>query len=158
MKWLDQLIAKTRRAGLLIDANILLLQVLGRFKPQLIGSSTRLEKYTRVDLDLVNRLVRRFDRLVTTPHILTEVSDLAPDEYWSAFVNDLMVFDETFVPARELVLGGDIQRLGLADAAIARCAQEGVLVLTDDLPLSQRLAKRRHHVLNLNHLRTYLLA
>jgi len=154
---LERLIRQTRRAGLLIDTNILLLYLIGQFDRQLIGAWKRIEKYTHDDYLLVQLLIDSFDRLVTTPHILAEIGNLAPPKYLERFVSDLDLFDEIFVFAKELASGGDVSQLGLTDAAIARCAQDRILILSDDFRLTQRLEKRGQNVLNLNHLRGHLL-
>lgn len=158
MNWVSELIAKTRRAGLLIDTNILLLHLIGRFAPARIGSWKRIEQFTVEDFRLLSALIGRFERLITTPHILTEVGNFAPAAYLSTFARDLIVFDEVFVPSADLASTGDVAGLGLTDAAIARCAREGVLIVTEDFEMSQRLLRRGQYVLNFNHLRTYLIS
>jgi hypothetical protein len=62
---------------LLIDANLLLLLVVGSADRSLIESFKRTRAYTREDFDLLLRLVARFPKVVTTPNVLTEVSNLA---------------------------------------------------------------------------------
>lgn len=154
---LGWLIQKTRRAGLLVDTNLLLLYLMGRSDRRSIGAK-RLEKYTIDDFMAVELLIDSFDRLVTTPHILAEVGNLAPEKYLTRFVSDLGLFDEVFELATDIATGGDVSPLGLTDAAIARCARDGILILSDDFPLTQRLEKRGQYVLNINHLRGNLLA
>jgi len=51
---------------LLVDTNLLLLGVVGNFDYRLIGRK-RLEAFTVQDLNLLNLLVSRAKRLITTP-------------------------------------------------------------------------------------------
>jgi uncharacterized protein YaiI (UPF0178 family) len=44
-------------------------------------------------------------------------------------------------------------KFGLTDAGIASLYEQGVLVLTDDLPLQQWLASKGLDALNFNHIR-----
>jgi rRNA-processing protein FCF1 len=158
---IQRVVEQTRRAGLLIDTNILLLLLAGRFDRRLIGNFKRLAQFNDSDFDVLQALVSRYQRLLTTPNILTEVSSFAnqlPEVTRAAFfgnlADELVLLDERYVASRETAPGEDLRRLGLADAVTAVCAREGILVLTDDFRLAQTLRKRGLHVLNFNHLRT----
>lgn len=156
-----ELIERTRRRGVLVDTELLLLYLVGRHDPRLIGRYRRLEQFIRKDFAIVNALIRFYDRLVTTPNILTEVSNLSDKlgaKYLDHFTKEVTVFDEVYVPSREAIAAPELRELGIADAVTARCAEEGILILTKDFPLSQRLAHRGLNVINFNHIRgEYLL-
>lgn len=156
-----RVVEQTRRAGMLIDTNILLLLFAGRFDRRLIGTFKRLSQFIDSDFDVLEALVSRFSRLLTTPNILTEVSSFTnqlPENtrmaFFARFAEQLTMLDERYVASRDTAAGEDFRRLGLADAVTAVCAREGILTLTDDFRLAQTLGKRGLHVLNFNHLRT----
>src|SRR5690606_14486178 len=65
------------RTGVLLDTNLLLLWLIGRYDRRLIGRHKRTEAYTTDDFQLLDRLTRRCTKRFTTPHVLTEVSNLA---------------------------------------------------------------------------------
>ena len=71
------LIEKHRTNGLLIDTNLLVLFLVGKTNKSRILSFQRTQAYTLEDLELLERLVEQFRTLITTPHVLTEVSNLA---------------------------------------------------------------------------------
>jgi hypothetical protein len=73
---LQSFIREHSHDGVLLDAYVLLLLWAYRFDPQLIGGK-KLEKYTPEDAHLLENLVSRFRRVLTTSSILTEVSNLA---------------------------------------------------------------------------------
>ena len=61
---------------MLLDANLLLPVVVGEFDPASIGRK-RLDTYGVSDLHLLLGIAADFPRRLTTPHLLTEVGNLA---------------------------------------------------------------------------------
>jgi len=106
-------------------------------------------------------MVAYFNRVVATPHILTELSNLAgqlgsqhrPGCFGELAKMILHLLDERTVPARDIATADDFPRLGLTDTGIEKIAPGSCLVVTDDFPLSNRLDALRIDVLNYNHLR-----
>lgn len=66
-----------RPRGVLVDANILLLFFIGSYDTKLITRFKRTSRFTVRDYELVGNFLAAFERRITTPHILTEVSNLA---------------------------------------------------------------------------------
>ncbi len=64
------------RAGLFIDANLLVLLVVGSVDRGLIEKYRRLREYSEEDYDLPLGLLGRFQQVFVTPNTLTETSDL----------------------------------------------------------------------------------
>jgi len=117
--------------------------------------------FTESDFDLLQGIVRRFDLLVTTPNILTEVSNLLgqlPDnlhaQYFATFARSLQEgVNEYYIPSGQLALQDHFPRLGLTDTGITEQARNGNLVLTVDLPLYNRLCELDVDAINFNHFR-----
>jgi hypothetical protein len=117
--------------------------------------------FTESDFDLLQGIVRRFDLLVTTPNILTEVSNLLgqlPDnlhaQYFATFARSLQEgVNEYYIPSGQLALQDHFPRLGLTDTGIIEQARNGNLVLTVDLPLYNRLCELDVDAINFNHFR-----
>jgi len=136
-----QLINRHRGGGLLVDTNLLLLYLIGRnFK--------RTQAYTIEDFDLLERFMAEFKALITTPHVLTEVSNLGDlhgperEAFRSLFVRTVERSIEHYHESRSVVNESCFRRLGLTDAGISALASHGFLFLTDDLDLYLTLAKQ----------------
>jgi rRNA-processing protein FCF1 len=145
--------------GAVIDTNLLLLFFLGSYDRRQIQTNRRLAIFSNEDFDLLINLLGRFKRIVTTPNILTEVSNLSnavPEtkrgEYFALFAKRLGLLDEQYVPSA-IALQNRWARFGLTDAAIAVIAKNQYLVLTEDFRLSQALQSDGIDTLNFNHLR-----
>jgi rRNA-processing protein FCF1 len=151
--------------SILLDSNLLLVLLAGRFDPRLFGRFDRISKYSYDDYELLERLVGRFSILFTTPHILTEVGNLANklSEQWrddwlrntAVFVACLdckPVLDELWTPAKQLVLTQEFLAFGLADASLAQFSDRA-LIVTDDYRLSGVLRRKGVPILNFHDLR-----
>ena len=161
MSSLDQLINKHRANGLLIDTNLLLLYLVGRTNKNRIPMFKRTQQYTIEDFELLEILISQFTALITTPHLLTELSNLATLQE-PELLKLRVVFKETveqtqefYDESRHIVSDVAFDHLGLADAAIATLCHRNLLVLTDDLPLYVALTTRGLDAINFNHIRTY---
>jgi hypothetical protein len=128
-----QLIRKHRGNGLLIDTNLLLLYLVGKTNPGRIANFKRTSRYTVEDFDLLGQIVEQFRTLVTTPHVLTELSNLRDLQG-----EERPAFRSGF--------------LGLTDAAIASLSRHSYLFLTDDLNLYLTLLERGVDAINFSYL------
>lgn len=155
---------KRRRAAprsFLVDSNLLVLWVAGTWRPELIGQHKRLRDYSREDRQILGGilLVNRRPVLLTTPHILTEVSNLLrfghrENEALMAHLGKIVkLLEERHLPAETLVSDLVFRRLGLVDAGVLALAAESGCVLTDDWALHQTLLDRNLPSQNFNHLR-----
>ncbi len=157
---LSKCLAKHRQFGVAIDTNLLLLLWVGNFERSLIQRFKRTRKYTEADFDLLVALARQIRLLVTTPSILTEVSNLAgqlpedtAEEFRSEMKRDIQQFDERHFPCKLVVQENTFIPLGLADSTLTLLARQKALVLTDDLPLYIQLAAAKLPVINFTHIR-----
>jgi rRNA-processing protein FCF1 len=151
-----------RREGLLIDSNLLLLLFVGLHDRTRIEKFKRTAQFTVEDFELLVAFIEGFKEVVTTPSILTEVSNLLgqlPDKlrysFYQRFANGLKDLHEHHTPSRELGDEKAFERFGLTDTAILHAASGKYLVLTDDFRLAQYLLGRNVDVINFNHLRTF---
>lgn len=151
-----------RRKSLLIDSNLLLLLFVG------LHDRSRIEKYKRTaqfsveDFKLLLAFIGRFREIVTTPSILTEVSNLLgqlPDmlgySHLEHFAGRIRILHERYTPSQTLSNDKAFPKFGLTDTAIVQAARENYLVLTDDFRLTQYLAAKNIDVINFNHLRPF---
>ncbi len=148
MNEIDQLIAEHRGGQLLVDANLLLVCLIGRMNRRRIQTFERTSSYSIDDYKILEFLIAQFKKIVTTPHILTEVSNLAGKlasdelhrlrELLSEWIGTTL---EIFEQSSDLVTA--FKNFGLAGAAISSlCNRAGILLLTADVPLYGALTNR----------------
>lgn len=149
-----------RGRGVLIDANLLVLYLVGHVNRKRIANFRRTQSFTLKDFDLLVGLVNYLGpRIVSTPHVLSQTSDLTKlngDELRA--VRDLMKalvekIEEQYDPAKDLVSHPLFARLGLGDAGIATVCSKKILVLTTDLALWIGLQNLGVDAVNFNHIR-----
>lgn len=75
--WVEELFSRYRQKGILIDTNILLLLFVGIVNRERISKFNRTQQFTPEDFDILQEIILYFPKIVTTPNILTEVSNLA---------------------------------------------------------------------------------
>lgn len=142
----------------LLDANVLLLLYVGTFDPGLIARFKRTRQYTPEDFQRLQQVLSAFSQIVTTPHVLAEVSNLSghlPDhlrgQYFARLASSVAVLAESHTFAAALVEEPIFVRLGLTDAAVAQLARdESLTVVTADLDLHLHLQTVGVNTLNFN--------
>ncbi len=77
MNYFEEIIGSYRNKGILIDTNLLLLYFIGKYNKSLIQYFKRTQKYVIEDYELSTSVIKFFTRIITTPNILTEVSNLS---------------------------------------------------------------------------------
>jgi hypothetical protein len=167
MEDINTLITRHLGSGLLIDTNLLLLLVVGLSDPTQISKHKRTRSvFTDEDFILLDHFAGRFRQIVTTPHVLTEVSNLlgqTPDTLKAIFFGRFKSFLELKSLTEETVSGNVLSKkdafeaLGIADCAISEVAKGRFLVLTIDFELAGHLAKEGVDVINFNYLRQLAL-
>lgn len=153
--WQDA-IERYHGKGVLVDANLLLLYFVGRYDRDRIARFKRTNKYSVEAFDVLARFLCLFSTVVTTPNILTEVSNLSkkqlPPDYYDEFKQQLLVMEERYVPSRSVHQSEHFQQFGLTDSIIVELARNQYLVLTDDLDLFTLLLRHNIDVVNFNHI------
>jgi len=152
---------KNHRKYLLMDTNLLLLLLIGSLGPARIRTEkvTANQGFDEQDYQQLCDFVGHFQKLVATPHILTEVSNHADKikgnrgELLQPFIALIEKLDERSEASEVLARTDAFVRFGLTDAAISHLADESFVVLTTDFPLSGFLRKKGVNVLNFNHVR-----
>jgi len=151
-----------RSRDLFVDANVLVLYLVGNLDPSLIGKHKRTNQFGVEDYRLLDDFLRQFKRLVTTPNVLTEASNMVAQIGGQETVARLRVvlgriveaLDEQYVPSTQASKVEELRRLGLTDAALLLLAKEDrLLVLTDDRNLYDSLQRQGIAAINFHHLR-----
>ena len=125
-----------------IDANLLVLLVVGATGKDLIARHRRLRTFEIADYERLVRLIRETDRVLVTPNVLTEASNLLaqhgnPER--SRFFDTLRALiwkaEETVVASRVAADKSAYNRLGLTDAALLEVVSRANPLITVDLDL-----------------------
>ena len=140
--------------SLLLDSNLLLLFLIGTFQRDRIPVFKRTAHFTAEQFDTLLNVSTHFQKIVTTPHLLTEVSNLANSlpEYlkgdWSDHLAEqIPSMTEILDPAFEIIRESAFNPFGIGDAAVQKASAEA-LVLTEDYRLSGYLRSLGIPVLN----------
>jgi len=164
--YVELLIDRYKTKGLLVDANLALLYLVGGYDLRLVGDGkfNKLSKYETEDYKLLLRLKKVFKKAVTTPHVLTEVSNLINDlpektkaECLKKFHETFVEIDELSVPSMKAAQRPEFHFLGLTDTALAIVSDQ-YLIVTDDARLVKKMNESGLEALNFNHLRRHLLS
>jgi rRNA-processing protein FCF1 len=161
----EELFSRHLGKSIALDSNLLLVLIAGSLGVQLFKSFKRVRAYTMEDYELLVRLLQSFTVLITTPHVLTEVSNLANSlrasykyDWYTSFAALVgsernIGVREKWSPAADLSEEPEFLQFGLTDTALAELTSEA-LVVTEDYRLSGTLRNRGIPVLNFGDLRS----
>lgn len=158
---LKALIQRHASKGLLIDTNVLLMYLVGLHDPNYIPQFKRTQKYTEQDFAIARGFIRHFHSLITTPHVLSELSNLSrgvqahrAEQYFRSLVQVLTEAREEYVRKDCLLGHAKLPLFGFTDLSILEAAKRlRCLALTDDLPATGMMQAEECAVVNFNHLR-----
>ena len=146
--------------GIFIDANLLVLLVVGMTDQALISKHRRLRRFMVEDYERLIELIRQAGQVFLTPNTLTEASNLLaqhPNPERSRFFAVLRHIigksEETVVASKTASRNNAFVRLGLTDAALLEVVSEETPLVTVDLELFRAaFAKGQVAALNFTHL------
>jgi hypothetical protein len=148
-------------ARVAIDANLLLLLIVGEANRGWIAQHKRLRAYNEDAYELLIEIIGDASRVIVTPNVMTEVSNLAcqgmAEPGCSQIREILRIFacrvDERYTRSRHAVEQRHYGRLGLTDAVLLQNPDPDVTLWTDDLDLYLAAAAASMPVQNFTHLR-----
>ena len=156
-----ELARRRATSGVILDTNVFLVFLVGSWNPTEIPKSKRTSAYTAEDYELLLAIVTKVGKLVTTPHILTEVCNLADTlnrKYNYALYQQLADIQTSFYAyerrqeATRLMANPLFKSFGIADTSLID-ASKCHLVVTDEAACHNVISKAGGRVINLNHLR-----
>lgn len=147
-------------AGCFLDANLLVLLVVGATDPELIRSHRRLQAFDALDYELLVGLLAYYQQVLVTPNVLTKTSNLLSqhgEPQRSGFFDTLRslieVNKEIVVTSGQASANPSLNRLGLTDAALLEVVTQETPLVTVDLDLYvAALAKAPNAAVNFTHL------
>ena len=144
-----------------LDTNLLLLLIIGRATGEPAGK--RLKGFAQDDLQLLDDCLSGCDRLIVTPNVWTEVSNLCGygiDGAWLQQVDDAVIDAihatvEVGRPSKDVTVDPEFGRLGLTDCVWLSVLDAETTLITDDVALYNIALSRGLKVINFNHLRSF---
>jgi hypothetical protein len=139
-----------------VDANLLLVYIVGKTDLNALSRLHHTKQYED-DFFLVERVVEWFDRIYTTPNVLTEVSNLGKkvgQEFFITLSQVIRLVEERYCTSLDASEDEHFPRLGLTDACLFAFARDH-LIITADLDLYLALRANDLDAVNFNHLRPY---
>ncbi len=144
--------------AVILDANLLVLLVVGLYSRPYIARHKRLAACSEKDFDLLSAYVASASRLIVTPNTVTETSNLAGQTSEPARGKILMMLgrllqttEEVYVDSKFAAEHPAFPRLGLTDSVLLNVADEGRTLLTADLDLYLAALRHGQSAVNFNH-------
>jgi hypothetical protein len=147
---------------IIVDANLLLLWIVGLASPDYIPKHKRLQTYTVEDFVIRLNSLSRARRIILTPNTLTETSNLAGYIAEPARTEIFCVLavlikaaetEECFIESEKAATRPEFLRLGLTDSALLHLAGDSHMLLTADVDLYLAALHRGLNAENFNHYR-----
>ncbi len=148
--------------GIFIDANLLVLLVVGATDQALIAKHRRLRRFTEEDYERLIGLIGQAGQVFLTPNTLTEASNLlaqhpnpARSRFFEVLRHIIKRSEEIVVDSKTAARNKAFVRLGLTDAALLEVVSEETPLVTVDLDLFvAAFAKGKIAALNFTHLQS----
>lgn len=155
------------KKGIIVDSNIMLLFLVGNYDINYINMFKRTIKYTKEEYYFIRDLLTTYyykDKIYTSPHILTEISNLSKNikgdrrtKYFNFFIKILNNVYEVYIEKNKILEFTELSRFGITDIGIYKIAKKNnLLVLTDDSSLSSYLSENCISALNLRNISPHL--
>lgn len=140
-------------AGFYVDANLLVLLVVGNVDTKIIAKHRRLEDYSTEHYEILLRVLGRGNRVFVTAHTLAEASNLLgqhgePER--SILMQALSYLideaEEVVIESARAAASPEFVRLGLTDSALLEVINPDTPLVTADVPLYVAALQRGHDV------------
>lgn len=128
---------------ILIDANALLVLIVGLIDPKLIGHHKRTSIYDEEDFINLVAVIQDLENLIVLPNVWTEVDNLLNDfrgglkeTYISTIISTIKKATEKFLKSVTVVDMYEFYDLGLTDTLLLEYAKKCDFLITSDSSLS----------------------
>ncbi len=148
------------RKTIALDANLLVLLVVGLTETKYISAYRRLKGYSAVDFELLAALISESAGVAVTPNALSEASNLlrqinepAKTQIAIAFRELIKKTNEIYVTSADASSRSEFLRIGLSDSALLEVSKKNIVVLSADLELYLAALTAGYEAVNFNHVR-----
>ncbi|EJZ22137.1 hypothetical protein NE852_23500 [Rhizobium sp. Pop5] len=150
--------------AVILDTNLTVLLIVGLVEIEQVGVHKRTRAYDREDFTILSNILSRSSRLIFTPNVVTETSNLLgrSSERYGAQLSRSLAEVVGASRSMELLISSqagfsrdEYKRLGLTDAVLLHAATGNgdAIILTDDLDLYLAAAHDGLEVVNFTHIR-----
>jgi hypothetical protein len=143
-----------------LDANLLVLLVVGLTERNYISVHKRLKAYSVADFELLSALISASAGVAVTPNSLSEASNLlrqisepAKRQIAIKFRELIKRTDEIYVTSADASSRTEFLRIGLSDSALLEVSKKNIVVLSVDLDLCTAALAAGYEAINFNHVR-----
>jgi rRNA-processing protein FCF1 len=126
----------------IIDTNIFILFLAGQINENKIQRYTRNSLYTKEDYYLLLNILSNYDRIITSPNILTEVDNIlnriTGEDKYKYLVLVMAIYKQTiekYIKTEIISRNWFFDTLGITDSAILMMAKESELLISGDSSL-----------------------
>lgn len=148
------------RKAVALDANLIVLLVVGLAGKSYITKHKRLKTYTADDFDILKATIEQSAGIVVTPNALSEASnflrqiaDPARSIISSAFQTLIKNTKETYVKSVDASQRAEFLRFGLADNVLLEISKANMVIVSVDSNLCIAAQNSGYEAINFNHLR-----
>ncbi len=129
------------RKGIIVDTGPLVLLLAGYYNYDLIGKSKLTAEFTKGDFDILTSFLSKFRKIIVTPHVLAELSNLINTrvnksdfaDFIERIIEKLSDFKEAYVQKDEIISREELKKVGITDTGILlACERDNNLILTKD--------------------------
>jgi len=161
---INLIISQHKNKVAVIDTNLLLVYLVGCIDPQMINKFKKTNsRYCVEDFDILENIIRKFNKFATTPNILTEVSNLggqlknnAKKKFFILLAQFIQKIPEKYIRSSEISKDEHFIKFGITDRGLLELAKTEHLIITDDFKLSSFCNNQGLYSINFNHLRDYI--
>jgi rRNA-processing protein FCF1 len=126
----------------IIDTNIFILFLAGQINENKIKNYTRNSLYTKEDYYFLLNILSNYDRIITSPNILTEVDNIlnriTGEDKYKYLILVKTIYKQTiekYIKTETISRNWYFDTLGITDSAILMMAKESELLISGDSSL-----------------------
>jgi hypothetical protein len=126
----------------IIDTNIFILFLAGQINENKIRNYTRNSLYTKEDYYFLLNILSNYDRIITSPNILTEVDNIlnriTGEDKYKYLILVKTIYKQTiekYIKTETISQNWYFDALGITDSAILMMAKESELLISGDSSL-----------------------
>ena len=152
--------------NVILDANLLFVLLVGQCDRKQVGIRKGVKEYSPEDYDNMVAMLSKYDRVIVTPNVLTECSNLIGEDKdgmsdrpevkaLKDFISSGHVVTEEYVQSKAAVLRDEYRYLGLSDCALLSLIDSDTPLVTADARLANAALKLNQNSVNFNWYRKY---
>lgn len=137
----EEIIRSYLNKDIIVDTGPLILLLAGNYNLDLIGKSQLTREFNKYDFELLQYFISKFRKVIVTPQILAEVSNIINtkringkfSDFIEKTINILLQSKEIYINKNEILAREEIKKVGVTDTGIILCCEKNdQMILTKD--------------------------